>query len=60
MTRKDYVVIADAIANSRKLLRDNMTAEQFLNTVLIPEIATALQSDNPNFDKPRFIKHIGA
>jgi hypothetical protein len=55
MTRKDYVLIAKAIKGTyfgnKTWVRN---CEQISDT-----IARALQSDNPRFDKGRFLKACG-
>jgi len=48
MSRKDYVAIAQAVADAR--LADNDKAEVAL------KIAAALAADNPRFDRERFLK----
>jgi hypothetical protein len=46
MTRKDYVLIADTLAN----LTLSLVAE---------ELATALETDNPRFNRARFLDACG-
>lgn len=60
MTRKDYVLIADTIANLREQQRD---AGPFTNNPSLLEVAEelahALQGDNPRFDRDRFLVACG-
>lgn len=60
MTRKDYVLIADTIANLREQQRD---AGPFTNNPSLAEVAEelahALQGDNPRFDRARFLDACG-
>ena len=60
MTRKDYVLIADTIANLREQQRD---AGAFANNPSLLEVAEelahALQGDNPRFDRARFLDACG-
>lgn len=54
MTRKDYVLIADALYAAAKKLPYNLTAAE-ANRLIVEEIAVALAGDNPNFKPSRFI-----
>jgi uncharacterized membrane protein YjgN (DUF898 family) len=53
MTRKDYNLIAEVIANSQGLTRVGI-----INTVA-ERMADALQADNPRFDRARFLTACG-
>ena len=53
MTRKDYVLIADVIANSQGLTRGGIM------DTLAQRMADALQGDNPRFDRARFLSACG-
>ena len=55
MTRKDYLVIADALAESRPMWAENRAARtaQWVDTVDC--MARALAHDNPRFDVERFL-----
>lgn len=63
MTRKDYVLIAKAMADARPLAADRIpfyasaramgAVDAWENTVAI--IGRALQADNPRFDAARFV-----
>ena len=58
MTRKDYVLIADTLAN---LMSDfNNGGEDSVSLSLVAEeLATALETDNPRFDRHRFLVACG-
>jgi hypothetical protein len=54
MTRKDYIVLADAIATvAKKDLTDTITLQDLVN-----EISNALARDNYRFDYSRFASYI--
>ena len=53
MTRKDYVVIAEVIKNLDECI-DSYGLE-----VLADNMADALESDNPRFDRARFLAACG-
>lgn len=56
MTRKDYVLIADAVAQSRAAVNiGDITNPQHAISRVIDELTAKLESDNPNFDAERFI-----
>lgn len=63
MTRKDYILLAEAVANvaTRADLGD-IPSHHHLPSVLwaidqvIDHIAIALEKDNPRFDRERFIQ----
>lgn len=63
MTRKDYKLLAAAFAATKPAPctfgpdHTRASVEQWQKDV--NEIAIALQSDNPNFDRVRFIKACG-
>lgn len=52
MTRKDYIVMADAV---RDATRDDGTVDRDL---LIHLMCSAFEADNTRFDRERFIKHV--
>jgi hypothetical protein len=53
MTRKDYVLIADVIKNLDECIdSDGLEA-------LADNMADALESDNPRFDRARFLDACG-
>lgn len=52
MTRKDYVLLAKAIANG---IDDANGINGLTGYAIIERIADALASDNPRFDRERFI-----
>lgn len=59
MTRKDYQLIADAIAETRsECSGDGCTASISLTT-LAENLSTRLRADNPRFDRSRFLKASG-
>jgi hypothetical protein len=53
MTRKDYVVIAEVIKNLDEVL------DSYALEVLADNMAEALESDNPRFDRARFLVACG-
>ncbi len=58
MTRKDYVLIAQTLAG---LMSDfNNGGEDSVSLSLVAEeLATALETDNPRFDRHRFLTACG-
>jgi len=60
MTRKDYVIIAETIANLREQQKDSgpFTNNPSLKDVA-EELAHALGEDNPRFDRARFLDACG-
>jgi hypothetical protein len=64
MTKKDYVIIAEALAltvsRANKTIRDKRdfrVAHAVLSDV-VDDVAQALQRDNPRFDKERFRAYV--
>lgn len=58
MTRKDYVLIAAALKSSQlEQFRDG--AQPFQHEVSCKRVADALATDNPRFDRDRFLKACG-
>ena len=58
MTRKDYELIAAALA--AHIERQNHTAErEVFHEIYCSVVARALASDNPCFDRARFLKACG-
>lgn len=58
MTRKDYILIAAALLRSRQTLaRDPAYTHAMYDALdhVTRELATALESTNPLFDRARFI-----
>jgi hypothetical protein len=56
MTRKDYILIAAAI----KYVRDNSgNACERTAALVAVELAMQLATDNPRFDRERFLKACG-
>lgn len=53
MTRKDYVVIAEVIKNLDEVI------DSYALEVLADNMAEALESDNPRFDRARFLVACG-
>lgn len=47
MTKKDYKLIADALAS---------VESQYLNSAVVTALCQALSRDNPRFDTQKFIK----
>ena len=58
MTRKDYVMIADILRNNRE---DFIEGEDGFTVIEIiaNQMASALQADNPRFDRARFLTACG-
>lgn len=56
MTRKDYVLLADAIMGAAYVLNP---PERLGALLAANEIAHALAEDNPRFDRARFLKAAG-
>jgi hypothetical protein len=58
MTRKDYVLIADTLAN---LMKDfnNCGDDSVSLSLVAEELADALQTDNARFDRARFLTACG-
>ena len=54
MTRKDYVLIAEAIKEAHRL-----TSEKAGAGVVAYMLANTLQADNPRFDRARFLDACG-
>lgn len=55
MTRKDYVLLANAIANGIDDA-NKIEYQGFTGHAIIQRIADALATDNPRFNRERFIK----
>lgn len=53
MTRKDYVLLANAIANG---IDDANGINGLTGYAIIQRIADALATDNPRFNRERFLK----
>lgn len=57
MTRKDYVRIAHAVAQTRADLRDTAVHDGYAFVIyekIIENLSDQLAADNPNFDRVRF------
>lgn len=62
MTRKDYIVIAAALKETRsQICQKEPDTEELLDGVSCASeyIADALSRDNPRFDRERFLKACG-
>jgi len=57
MTRKDYVLIADALLSATNNAKSSAERTGILDTSLY--IAEALKRDNARFDQERFLKATG-
>lgn len=59
MTRKDYILIADALKDARGTML--LTAAAYHSGVdnAVHRLADALARDNPRFDRERFLKAAG-
>lgn len=54
MTRRDYVLLAKAIANAIDTMKEIPSLDP--RVIFIENIAYALEGDNPHFDRARFTK----
>jgi hypothetical protein len=60
MTRKDYVLIAEAAATARPNPRSDRGKDWYDGWhVTVCALANALANDNPRFDRERFLKACG-
>ena len=62
MTRKDYVLIAAALAEARRQIPEtgaHATWEFVANSTAARVLAISLAQDNPRFDRKRFLKACG-
>ena len=60
MTRKDYVMIAQALRTQFELSHDNNEDDGLCAVINIAnDLATALEADNPRFDRERFLEACG-
>ena len=59
MTRKDYVLIADALRQAYVVQRDRYVGTSAGVRAAAEYISDALASDNPRFDRERFLKAAG-
>lgn len=61
MTRKDYVLISDVLKNERPDRDGTRWADGARDewSTIAMNIARALASDNPRFDRARFLKACG-
>jgi hypothetical protein len=57
MTRKDYILIADAIATARKVEQGDTVLVSVAH--LANTLATELQIDNPRFNRETFLTACG-
>ena len=65
MTRKDYIELDEMVKNSKiesTLLgyteEEKKGINNFIDTILVNNLTNVLESDNPNFDRGRFIEAI--
>jgi hypothetical protein len=54
MSRRDYILIADAIRSVLDQVNDRSVIEPIVHA-----IATCMQRDNPRFDRRRFVAACG-
>lgn len=54
MTRRDYVLLANAIANAIDTMKEIPSMDP--RVIFIENIAHALEGENPRFDRKRFTK----
>ena len=62
MTRKDYILIADALKNAQPMCKLNDFADEMVSAChrdVARTLADALGRDNPRFDRERFLKAAG-
>jgi hypothetical protein len=67
MTRKDYILIANAFQDQKKLMaqfplhysKEQKQAVEDQMAALVRSIAGAIKRDNPNFDRVRFLRACG-
>lgn len=59
MTRKDYVLIADALAQPIRPLTGHEHAMTIAWGETVRNLTRALANDNPRFDRARFLKACG-
>lgn len=62
MTRKDYVLIAEALKHARDQIPatgEHVAHELLGNSSSARSIANALADDNPRFDRARFLQACG-
>lgn len=58
MTKKDYILLAQALKDNHPTINDGMIHLSVWNSIVL-DIAKALQSDNPRFDSARFLTACG-
>jgi hypothetical protein len=58
MTRKDYILIASALKSAR--LEAAGKYEYLANSIAARKLANALATDNPRFDRDKFLIASGA
>ena len=54
MTRKDYIILAKALSDALTYYQPPLACQQGVEAAAF-RIADALQRDNPNFDRGRFL-----
>ena len=59
MTRKDYVLIAEAMREARLWIADQTPNAVAAWMIAVKALATALHRDNPRFDRERFYAACG-
>ena len=60
MTRKDYVIIAKALKTQFELSHENNEDDGLCAVINVAnDLATALEADNPRFDRERFLEACG-
>ena len=62
MTRKDYVLLAEALADARRIaLQSENSPENTAAGVVLASLTLAqiLQNENPRFDRARFLAACG-
>lgn len=58
MTRKDYVLIAKSIKQTRDMFADGSPSTKAIDIAAM-ELATVLKSENQRFDRQRFLTACG-
>lgn len=62
MTKKDYIAIAKVVKNARDIESSNRESETTKNAIcdiIAYDLCKVMQSDNPNFDRNRFLLACG-
>lgn len=61
MSKKDYIILADAVKHTVNQVRKNESiksvanSQLFIISVLVTSLCVRLKEDNPNFDQEKFM-----